>query len=106
MNPQHVHSLTDKMSPSEATSYAGSAATIGASLTLTEIGVVVGIITALLTFAMNLYFTKRKEKRELRESDLRAQKEQLEIELLRQQLKEKQHAEQEHPGVPGHNRGK
>lgn len=53
-----------KMSTTEMTSYAGGATAIGASLTLTEIGVIVGIVTALLTFAMNMYFTYRRDKRE------------------------------------------
>jgi hypothetical protein len=84
----NLQQAADKVTPSEAASYAGAATTIAASLTLTEIGVVVGIFTALLTFCMNMYFTKRKEARELRESDLRIQKEKLEILLLQKQLKE------------------
>lgn len=51
------------------TSYAGSAVTIGASLTLTEIGVIVGIATALLTFLANAVYMYRKDRREQRESD-------------------------------------
>jgi hypothetical protein len=53
----------------EVTSVAGSAASIGASLTLTNIGVIVGILTALLTCAINLAYMYRKDKREQRESD-------------------------------------
>lgn len=41
---------------------------IGASLTLTDIGVIIGIATALLTFAANLIYMYRKDKREQIES--------------------------------------
>jgi hypothetical protein len=60
-----------KYTPSEITSYAGAIGSIGASLTLTEIGVIVGIFTALLTFFVNAYFTYRRDQREQRESDAR-----------------------------------
>jgi uncharacterized membrane protein (DUF485 family) len=58
-----------KLSAPELTSYAGGAASIGASLTLTEIGVMVGIVTALLTFLINGVYMYRKDRREQRESD-------------------------------------
>jgi cbb3-type cytochrome oxidase subunit 3 len=58
-----------KISGPEMTSYAGSAVTIGASLTLTQIGVIVGIATALLTFLANVVYMYRKDRREQRESD-------------------------------------
>lgn len=60
-----------KLTGTEVTSYAGAAASIGASLTLTQIGVIVGIITALLTFGLNAYYMHRRDKREQRESDAR-----------------------------------
>lgn len=58
-----------KMSAPEMTSYAGGIASIGASLTLTQIGVIVGIVTALLTFGLNAWYTIQKNRREQRESD-------------------------------------
>lgn len=59
------------ISPPEVSSYAGSATAIGAAMTLTEIGVLVGIATAVLTFVLNIYFMRRKDQREQRESDVR-----------------------------------
>lgn len=58
-----------KISAPELTSYAGGLASIVASLTLTQIGVIVGIITALLTLAVNVVYMYRKDRREQRESD-------------------------------------
>lgn len=55
-----------KLSAPEVGSYAGGATAIGASLTLTEIGVIVGIITALLTFVVNVVYTYRRDQREER----------------------------------------
>ena len=60
-----------RVSPTEAASYAGSGVAMGASLTLTDIGVIVGIATAVLTFSLNAYFMWRKDQREQRESDER-----------------------------------
>lgn len=60
-----------KISAPEVGSYAGGATAIGASLTLTEIGVIVGIITALLTFGINAIYMYRKDKREQLETDAR-----------------------------------
>lgn len=60
-----------RISPSEAVSYAGSGVAVGSSLTLTDIGVIVGIATAVLTFALNAIFMWRKDRREQRESDER-----------------------------------
>ncbi|MFZ3286529.1 MAG: holin [Telluria sp.] len=57
-----------RISAPEVTSYAGGAVSIGASLTLTDIGVIIGIATALLTFAANLIYMYRKDKREQIES--------------------------------------
>jgi hypothetical protein len=53
-----------KLTGTEASSYAGAAASIGASLTLTDIGIIVGIVTALLTFGLNAYYMYRRDKRE------------------------------------------
>lgn len=59
----------ERMSGTEASSYAGGAVSIGSALTLTEIGVIVGIITALLTFAINAVYVYRRDQREQRETD-------------------------------------
>lgn len=61
----------DKITAPELTSYAGGAVSIGASLTLTQWGVAAGIVTALLTFALNALYVYRKDRREQRESDAR-----------------------------------
>jgi len=55
----------------EIGSYAGSVSSIGAALTFTDIGVIVGIITALLTCAANVIYMARRDRREQRESDAR-----------------------------------
>lgn len=59
------------VSVAEVASYAGGVTSVGASLTMTELGVMVGIVTAILTFIVNLVFTYRKDRREERESDAR-----------------------------------
>lgn len=48
----------------EVASYAGSGVAIASSLTLTEWGVIIGIITALLTCALNAVYMHRKDRRE------------------------------------------
>jgi uncharacterized membrane protein (DUF485 family) len=55
-------------------SYAGAGASVIAGLTLTEWGIIVGIVTAVLTFAANIIYQHRKDKREtlLHEAQLRA----------------------------------
>lgn len=58
-----------KLSGPEVTSYAGAATSIFSSMTLTDIGVIVGIVTALLTFGLNAFYTYRKDKREQLESE-------------------------------------
>lgn len=70
------------VSAPELTSYAGSGVAITSSVTLTKIGIIVGIITALLTFLLNIYFMRRKDQRE---AEL--------AELQKQQLKELIHHE-------------
>lgn len=59
-----------KVTAPELTSYAGATVSIGTSLTLTQWGIVVGIVTALLTFALNVIYLHRKDKREQRQADL------------------------------------
>lgn len=62
-----------KLTGTEVTSYAGAATSIGASLTLTDIGVIVGIFTALLTFGLNAYFGFLRNRREQIEMEARLQ---------------------------------
>lgn len=73
-----------KMSTTEVTSYAGGIAAIGASLTLTQVGVIVGIATALLTFIMNAIYAYRKDKREQTAADLTRREMETRIALLEQ----------------------
>jgi len=42
-----------QVNPAEASSYAGSVVAVLSSLTLTDIGIIVGIVTALATFGLN-----------------------------------------------------
>jgi membrane protein implicated in regulation of membrane protease activity len=64
----------NRISGQEAASYAGALSSVVASLTLTEIGVIVGITTAVLTFLLNLFYTRRRDKREQAESEARLKK--------------------------------
>ncbi len=48
----------------EVTSYAGATTSIVASLTMTDIGIIIGIITALATFWLNRHYASKKDKRE------------------------------------------
>lgn len=74
-----------KLTTTEITSYAGGATAIGASLTLTQVGVIIGIVTALLTFLMNSIYTFRKDKREQMEADLHRREIESRIKLLESQ---------------------
>ena len=58
-----------KLNNFEATSLAGAVTSIGASLTLERVGVIVGIVTALVTCAINTVYMIRKDRREQRASD-------------------------------------
>ena len=72
VNPTKLKaSYMSKLSPPEIVSYAGGATSIGGALTLTEVGVMIGIATALLTFIFNLFYMHRKDKREQLETDAR-----------------------------------
>ena len=53
-----------KVTPLDATTYAGSGLTIGSALSLSQWGVVAGIVTALLTLALNFWYTRQKNARE------------------------------------------
>lgn len=55
-------------------SYAGGAASVAAGLTLTEWGIIVGILTALLTFAANQLWQVRKDRREQALYDLEVER--------------------------------
>ncbi|HEM7889412.1 MULTISPECIES: HP1 family phage holin [Burkholderia] len=60
-----------RASPTEVASYVGSVTAVASSLTLTDIGVIVGILTAFATFGLNFFFMWRKDRREQRESEMR-----------------------------------
>ena len=49
-----------------AASYLGAAISVVSGLTLTEWGILIGIVTALVTFVANLLYQHRKDKREQR----------------------------------------
>lgn len=73
-----------------AASYAGGFFSVAAGLTLTEWGIIVGIVTALLTFLANQWWQARKYRMELRmqeAADARAQRiHDLEVQRLCRQL--------------------
>lgn len=56
-----------------AASYTGAAVSVIAGLTLTEWGIVVGIITALVTFAFNIGYRIKQDRREQAKHDLEMQ---------------------------------
>jgi uncharacterized membrane protein (DUF485 family) len=58
----------------EVVSYAGGIVSIASSLTLTDVGVIIGIATALLTFVLNAVYMRRKDKREQLESEAALEK--------------------------------
>ena len=58
-----------QVSAPEAGSYAGAIVAIVASLTLTQWGVIAGIVTALVTCAANVVYMARKDRREERALD-------------------------------------
>lgn len=74
-----------KLSAPEVGSYAGGATAIGASLTLTEIGVIVGIATALLTFLLNAWYTRQRNERERILADLDRREREVRLALLEAQ---------------------
>ena len=63
------------------------AVAIGTSLTLTQVGILVGIVTALLTFALNAWYTAKKNAREQRVADLEVREREVRIAQLAQALK-------------------
>lgn len=60
----------------ESASYAGGIVSVASAVTLTDIGVLVGIVTALLTFGLNLFYQRRKDQRE-------EERHSLELEMIR-----------------------
>lgn len=83
-----------KITPPEVGSYAGAAVTVATSLTLTQFGVIVGIATALLTFALNARYTHQRNTRERQQvdierqlADLERRERELRLEQLLAQLK-------------------
>lgn len=53
-----------------ATSYGGAGASILAGVTLADWGILAGIVTAILTLLVNIYYQNRKDKRQQRLFDL------------------------------------
>lgn len=68
-------SVTPK-SGAEAGSYVGGVVSVASALTLTDVGVVIGIVTAVLTFLLNVFYQRRKDRRE-------EEKHRLALELMR-----------------------
>lgn len=54
-----------------AVSYGGAGASVGSALTLTDWGIIIGIVTALLTFGANIVYQSRRDRREQLEHDAR-----------------------------------
>jgi len=59
----------NKPSIPEVASYVAGMASIGLSMSLTDVGAAVGIVIAILSFFANTIFTYRRDRREQRESD-------------------------------------
>lgn len=57
--------------PTEVSSYAGSVVAVLSSLTLTDVGIIVGIATALATFWLNAHYMRRKDRRQDEEHQAR-----------------------------------
>lgn len=55
----------------EVVSYAAGMASVGMSLTLSDVSTAVGIVVAVLTFVVNGIFAYRRDRREQRESEAR-----------------------------------
>ncbi|WP_205896247.1 MULTISPECIES: HP1 family phage holin [Pseudomonas] len=70
--------MTDDRAMSAA-SYAGAGISVLSGLTLTDVGIIVGIATAVLTFIANMVYQRRKYRmdRELHELQKRALQERL-----------------------------
>lgn len=60
--------ITDKSIT--AASYSGGAVSIFSAMTLTDWGILVGIVTALATFALNVWWGMRRDRREQQAHEL------------------------------------
>lgn len=67
-----------------ASSYFGASVSVISGLTLTDWGILVGILTALLTFAGNIWYQRRKHNGEEAIRELERKKLELEIQRLSQ----------------------
>jgi ABC-type amino acid transport system permease subunit len=54
-------------------SYVGAGTSVASALTMTDIGIIVGIVTAVLTFSLNAWFQWDRRRREIKEHALRVQ---------------------------------
>lgn len=52
-------------------SYAGGATSVLSALTLTDVGIIVGIASALITLGFNIVYQRRRDKREAEAHELR-----------------------------------
>lgn len=68
--------------PAEVSSYAGSVVAVLSSLTLTDIGIIIGIVTALATFWLNTIYTRRKVEYMRRKEEWEAQEHAARMRLL------------------------
>ena len=66
---ENITIVADDKLPSTI-SYAGAGFSVGSGLTPAEWGVVIGIVTALLTFALNAIYQRRRERREQQRHEL------------------------------------
>lgn len=57
-----------------AVSYGGGAVSVVSAMTLTDWGIVAGIVTAVGTFLLNYYFQRRRDRREQELHDLSTQR--------------------------------
>ena len=64
-------------------SYVGAIGSVLSSLTLTDVGIIVGILTAIGTYLYNRNHTKNKEAREARQHELDEQIKLLQIQRLK-----------------------
>ena len=58
----------------KAATYGGAGSMIVFGLTLYELGIIVGIVTALLGYVTQLYFNRRRDRRELLEHSARMER--------------------------------
>ena len=78
----------------QGVSYTGAGVSVVSGLTLTEWGIIVGIVTAVLTFGANLFYQYRKDRRDEHRHELEVQF----IYKARQELQEQAMAEAQAEG--------